>query len=326
MASSPQHSVGLSVESGNASGPARLLPGEPGIRLGFGGHQTFPFRYGWLKKAVDSVTADPGVFSRPDAIVVLGVGKNMVESIRHWGLASRVLEEAGRRELCVSPLGKALFQQWDPYLEDPASLWLIHWLVATNPTRAGVWHFTFTKLPRPDFTKAELLRHLADYVERWSLRGSASTLKRDVDVLIRMYSISTMGSKSLEDSFDCPLAELSLLSKLDDVDGYRFNIGPKRTLPVGVVGFALSEHHRNVAAGRKSISVHECLYGAGSPGQVFKLDEDSLVQYLEDLESLTNGALLVDDTAGLQQVYVREDLAADDLLSASFEVYRARAS
>ena len=59
----------------------------------FAGHETFTLRYGWLKKAVDAVHEDPIVFTRDDALVRLGVGKNMVRSIRHWGLATGILEE-----------------------------------------------------------------------------------------------------------------------------------------------------------------------------------------------------------------------------------------
>lgn len=56
---------------------------ETQFRYGFAGHETFPFRYGWLKKAVDGVARDHLVFSRDDAIVVLGVGKNMVHRLLH---------------------------------------------------------------------------------------------------------------------------------------------------------------------------------------------------------------------------------------------------
>ena len=54
----------------------------------FSGHETFPFRYPWLKKGFDAVREDVSVFGRDDAITTLGVGKNMVRSIRHWCLAA----------------------------------------------------------------------------------------------------------------------------------------------------------------------------------------------------------------------------------------------
>ncbi|MCX7783836.1 MAG: DUF4007 family protein [Meiothermus sp.] len=95
-------------------------------RFGFAGHETFPFRYGWLKKAVDAVSSDALSLSSDQALVELGVGKNMVQSIRHWGLATQVLQEGPGRSLEVSRIGELLFREWDFYLEDPASFHTYH--------------------------------------------------------------------------------------------------------------------------------------------------------------------------------------------------------
>ena len=67
--------------------------GVAAIQHSFSGHETFPFRFPWLKKGFDAVRADAGVFSRDDAITTLGVGKNMVRSIRHWCLTAGILQE-----------------------------------------------------------------------------------------------------------------------------------------------------------------------------------------------------------------------------------------
>lgn len=54
------------------------------------GHETFPFRYTWLPKAVKMVTNNPKIFSDEDnAMVSLGVGKNMVRAIRFWSEAEQ---------------------------------------------------------------------------------------------------------------------------------------------------------------------------------------------------------------------------------------------
>src|SRR5947209_12763996 len=111
--------------------------GVAAVQHSFSGHETFPFRYPWLKKGFDAVEEDGDVFLRDDAITTLGVGKNMVRSIRHWCLAAGTLEEnPGNRggALKVSDLGRLLLADdgLDPYLEDPATLWLIHWQLASN--------------------------------------------------------------------------------------------------------------------------------------------------------------------------------------------------
>ncbi len=285
-------------------------------RLGFAGHETFPFRYGWLKKAVDAVRRDPQLLSNDQAMVELGVGKNMVQSIRYWGLATKVLSEGQGRSLEVTPIGSLLLEKWDPYLEDPASLWLIHWLLINNPARAAVWHLAFTRLNAPEFTKHQLLGSLVELKERYGLRVQTSSLSRDIDCMVRCYvAVEAKSQKELlEDTFSCPLTELGLILPLRDGEGYRFAIGSKPTLPAEIVGYALLDYMNRVRQERNSIAFADCLYGVGSPGQVFKLDENALVEYLEVLSEISAGALELDDTAGLKQIYRRQTLEPMHLL------------
>ncbi len=81
--------------------------GVGAVQHSFSGHETFPFRYPWLKKGFDAVLVDGNVFLRDNAITTLGVGKNMVRSIRHWCLASGVLG-AGQKLLDQIYLGDIL--------------------------------------------------------------------------------------------------------------------------------------------------------------------------------------------------------------------------
>ena len=92
------------------------------------GHETFPIRYGWLKKAFDAVrdTEDQDdnrqVFSGPDAIARFGVGKNMVSSMRHWATAAGIIaDDPNRRHISTTSLGDLLFgpRGIDPYMEHP---------------------------------------------------------------------------------------------------------------------------------------------------------------------------------------------------------------
>ena len=70
----------------------------PNTRPQFSGHETFPLRQLWLRKAYDAVSttasgADKNVFSDEDAIARFGVGKNMVTSMRFWATACQVIED-----------------------------------------------------------------------------------------------------------------------------------------------------------------------------------------------------------------------------------------
>lgn len=278
----------------------------------FGAHETFAFRHGWLKKGVDAAADDPLLFTHDEALVTLGVGKNMVRSIRFWCLATGVAKEGeavGRqRPLERTGFGRRLLDDggWDPYLEDPGSLWLIHWQLAANTDRALVWHIAFGDYYETEFSKARLAHFVAQQFDKRGITTTPAMIEREVDTCLRTYAGALARAKGptvLEETLDCPLVELDLL-RLNAAEGlYRFNVGPKVTLPAAVFGFALLHYLARLDMTQRTVAVDDCLYAPGSPGQVFKLDENSVVEYLEALETLTDGALRLQETAGLRQLY-----------------------
>jgi len=284
-----------------------------GSTFSFSGHETFVFRYGWLKKAYDAVGPNPQVFGDEQAIVTLGVGKNMVRSIRHWALATGVLiEEPKTRgtQLSRTALGDFLFGSagHDPYLEDPNTLWLLHWNLLSNRQRCTTWFWTFNMLSANHFTREGLVRALTEEMRRAEAgTPNENTLRRDVEVFVRCYVPAKVArGLVVEDSLDCPLAELNLIEE-DKGSGtvYRIRRGPKPGLNDNVFAFALADFWERVAPERESMAFSEIAYAAGSPGNGFKLDENSLVERLEKLEFLTNGEMSYTETAGLKQVYGR---------------------
>lgn len=279
-------------------------------RYAVGAHETFAFRTGWLKKGYDAVRKDRFAFARDDAVVQLGVGKNMVRSIRFWCLSTGVLEEearpTGSKPLKPTEIGNRLLADdgWDPYLEDSASLWLVHWLLVTNP-RASAWWYAFGTYPDNEFSKPRMIAFLQSIVERQQQTVSPTSLARDVDCFVRTYVSGMNAASSLpEASFDCPLAELELIHPADTDGVYRFRIGRKEGLPPQVVGFALLQFFGAHVLPRRSVNLRDCLYAAGSPGQAFRLDEDALREALDDVAGLTQGKLHVAETAGVAQVFL----------------------
>jgi hypothetical protein len=283
------------------------------IRPTFGGHEKFVFRHGWLKKGVDAVSSDPTIFNQDDGLVVLGVGKNMVRSIRHWCLATELLEDTGgtrSRGLQLAELGQRLVAEggWDPYLEDPGTLWLLHWQLFSNRRRGLVWHLTFSSYFETEFTKKQLIGFIARHLERLGIVTTPALIESDIDCCLRTYVPPTR-SKNLgisEEGLDCPLSELDLQAFVPDDGVYRFNVGPKVTLPTTVFGYALLRFLPSLARGRRTVTVDECIYHAESPGQAFKLDENSVIEHLEALETLSEGRVRVQETAGLRQLHLHQ--------------------
>jgi len=283
----------------------------------FAGHQTFPFRYSWPKKAVDAVVDDPKAFSAEDALVRLGVGKNMVVSIRHWALALGLLEEDSDvpnnrgRFLKPTRLGAELFgnEGWDPFLEDPGTLWLLHWQLASTPENATTWWFAFNCYPGVEFDRRDLHLRLAELIKQNAVsRVSDASLKRDVDCFTLTYSRSRRRQAADEETLDCPLNELGLLRPVGSHDTYQVVRQQHRSLPLCIFGYALASYLVRRTTDAATASLEDLAFSPGSPGRVFCLDEIGLLARLEQLEQATKGALVYDETSGLKQILVRRKL------------------
>ncbi|KDR27146.1 hypothetical protein BG60_18220 [Caballeronia zhejiangensis] len=286
----------------------------------FSGHETFPLRQMWLKKAFDQRTrentVDRNVFLSDEAIARFGVGKNMVSAIRHWALACRVLEDYRdtRIPYVVTPYGDAIFSDsgLDPFSEHLATAWFVHWCLAGEGNRATTWFWMFNRVSSPAFTRDDVHAPLMQFALKRGQKLSASTLSRDIETCIRSY-VPRAGGGSPEDYAEPLLGELGLLQE-EQKGTFAFRRGPKITLPDGMFAFALSNYWRRTASAESSLAFEAIAYGDGSPGRVFKLDEDSVADRLFGLAALTNGRLVWDDTAGLRQVIRRdEDLSAVEL-------------
>lgn len=288
----------------------------------FSGHQTFPFRYTWLKKGVDAVIEDPTVFSSKDASVTLGVGKNMVSSIKHWCQVSGLIRTDPHRRGRSIPtnLGKVIFDNnngFDPYLDDPATLWLIHWKIATNSNQATLWYWAFNIFRENQFTPDILKKQLSEWTQQQKASTrtvSDNTLHRDIHCFLRTYCQSRHTNAVIEETFDSPLVELNLIAELPERNRYEFQRGEKETLPIEIVIATLLAFWDASFPERDAMPFRDLMYAPLSPGRIFRLDEDSMALYLERLDDITDGVLRYDETADLKQVYRDGDLNPMELL------------
>ncbi|MFO7556347.1 MAG: DUF4007 family protein [Desulfobacterales bacterium] len=183
----------------------------------FARHETFHPRYGWFKKGYDKNE----VFyeDKGKARVVLGVGRNMVIAIRYWCLAFKILNKDNENRLNSyepSQFGTKLLSDsgWDPYIEDPATLWLLHWNLFRPPCYATSWYFVFNEFNRISFTPDDILHSLKEYIKRAYPANNTkkSSLKRDINCILRMYVEKNPSKFKNEDTIDCPFAELGLIT------------------------------------------------------------------------------------------------------------------
>lgn len=286
----------------------------------FARHETFHPRYGWLRKAFEAPTHGPDVFSRPEATVLLGVGKNMVHAIRYWGLAYKILAEAPnpahprRPGVTVTPFGEVLLSEdgWDPYLEQPGTLWLLHWQLLAPPCAAPVWWATFHALESTSMEDADFLDRVLDVIAAvpgWPHIAGGS-VKKDVDCLLRMYASRSGGRQGIEDLLDCPFRELGLLVPVaGEPRTYRFSVGPKPTLPDAVVAYASLDFAARTSPGSNTMTVARLAQDPGGPGRAFRIPVAAIAAALERV-ALVDKRVKVANPAGNPQLLFDADPAS----------------
>lgn len=277
-----------------------------GFRGQFSGHETFPLRYGWLKKVADALSRDPvntrEVFDPDAAMADFGVGKNMVVSMRYWSTAAGIISSQERE---LTQLGHELLLDsgLDPYFEKPASLWLLHWQIAGSPKPTTTWYWAFNYFNGIAFERDQFVSELVALCRTrgWD-RVSAATIRRDVECFIRTYLVGRGKAGDIsEDSLECPLSELELIVPAASRGTYQFQRGPKPSLPDEVFCYALWQYWKGRQSA-ESMTVDAVTYEPGAPGRVFKLDEASVADRLARIEDVAPGVFRWTETAGLQQV------------------------
>lgn len=273
----------------------------------FSGHETFPLRYGWLKKVYDSVSysAKSGgsikdLFNSDEAIASFGVGKNMVASMRHWATCSGILDSEGQS---LTSYAKLILDDngYDPWLESPISLWILHWQLASKPKYLTYyWFFNFFN--GTTFDREQAYSSIISLCEDHQLKQPSSmTLKRDIDCFVRTYISKTNKTGKLsEDSLESPLAELGLITTVNRRDFFQPRRGSKSTLTRGVFLLVLYDFWSKNWQNQTSISLEAITYDPNSPGRIFLLDEEAVLEIAYSLSSLNIG-LEWSETSGMRQ-------------------------
>ena len=296
----------------------------------FARHETFHPRYSWFRKAYYHAHQDNQVFNKPDAPSVIGVGKNMVRAILFWGTAAKLITDKPyssasssqqnnssrksgeqskhlRKKMSKGYVptrrGQALFGEngWDPYMEDPGTVWLLHWMLLAQKSKLPVWWLAFNKLQAVQFTQDELTRSIDVWLDEtldvWRRKPHDRTVAKDISALLRTYTSAIKSRRTrFDDMLDSPFRELNLLRRVPERgDTFRFTLGDKPTLPAEIVTHAVFDYIARLQYTDRSgtmgysetvdrsgtITVSRLSKELGSPGKAFKLDESWLRHFLQ---------------------------------------------
>jgi hypothetical protein len=256
--------------------------------LTFNRHQSFYFREGWLRKGINAISLDPAFFLNKDADQILGLGKNMVASLRYWLVATGMTEEIkekNRMIQIITPIGKMIMEM-DPYFELNGTLWIVHALLSSNIQVASTWYWFFNRYAKPVFNREDFIQNL----ERWILANgktiSIDSLGRDFECFTRTY-LSSEGTP--EDILVCPLGNLNLLEQNEDksqsiIAGtkrgrlYRLKKPEIKNIEPLVVGWVLANWRKLFQPNTFQVSFFDALREDRSPGRLFNLSAALLIE------------------------------------------------
>jgi hypothetical protein len=300
------------------------------------GHESFPCRYSWLPKAVRGIAENSMLFSDEDAaMVTLGVGKNMVRSIRFWaqvaGMSASAKKGGGH---ALTPFGRELLGKngRDPFLEDIRTLWLIHWKLSTNvESPLLAWDYLLNRWQEPELVPKSAVTALHKEAMMGDAGLSRVTVEQHFDTFLHTY-FPTRGRKReiQEDNLDCPLVELELIVKVGDREIeissgkrepiYSFRREEKPDITPELFIYCLNDFWQKRHSTNGTLALKEVAHGHGSPGQVFKLPEEDVRARVDELARHTDGFFSYSESATQQQLHRQHELDPMELLGDIYQV------
>ena len=268
------------------------------------GHGSFYLREGWLTKGLRAVRNDGYIFSNKEAVDILGVGNNMVSSIKYWLNALKLMEsvqgENRRTQLKLTNLGESIYNN-DLHIEERFTLWLLHYKLVTNHKLATSWNLVFNKFDVREFTKDDLFNFLNNEYIKLIGEGefSVKSLNDDCTCILKTY-YSNDDKLNPEETLICPLSELKILSKKKTRFGkeiyVREKINMNKLHPLNVL-YVIKENSE-----KGKTTIERLLEDENNISKVFNLDRNEVNEYLDILEK--QGYIQINRTAGLNTVYV----------------------
>jgi hypothetical protein len=284
----------------------------------FSGHESFICKHFWLKKGYDFINEN-GDFQYETAVMDLGVGKNMVNSIEHWMKSYGLLDKSNS----ITEFSKKIFRErggLDSFIESLATIWLLHYsLIKTN--RSSLYNIFFNdfRKGRTDFTKEQLLSFMKRQIEDEAKSVNDNTLNNDISVFIRSYlKPSYKDTKiEIEEDFLSLMIDLDLIKsyKSENAEGkivewYQVENKIQVDLPAEVVFFAILDNSNY----GKSISFQELLNGFNSPGVIFALNEEGLYNKLDTIVNTYKG-ITMSETAGIRELQLKTTFNKWDIIN-----------
>lgn len=273
----------------------------------FSGHDTFHCREQWLLKGVQLIDnqKDDSAFRSENAIYQLGVGKNMVRSIHYWLRSFSLINDKDE----FTDYSKFLFlnEKYDPFLENPSSLYILQYLLASKEY-ASLYSLLFKEFFKDkaslEFSEVQIINFIKRILFQEGVKKfTEKTIKTDFKVFIRSYVPPKKNLKTIEDDFSAPLLSLKLIiatGKLNDINQpiYKINRGVRKDLSEFVFAYCVVDFFQD----QNAIDFTDIFYFLGT---ILGLNNEGLEEIIERLCSADSRFIFKSD-AGVKQLQLKQ--------------------
>lgn len=237
---------------------------------------------------------DKRKISRQEIVSTLGIPNKQVENLTSMMTGFGLVIP---RATTLTPLGKAVIQG-DPYFDRLETLWMIHYIVSSNPEWIVWYRIINTVLPTQERFEVDQVssRYFSDLAIHFSERTISEKLPKEVGAVFAAYSRS----------------ELSHLGILEAESTGNFIKSNAVEVPDLAFLFCLLYFRDKYSPGSSAINVEDACIAENSPGRVLNLPEYQVRAILGNLHDA--GLVRLEQLANLDQVRLSDTLMLEDVL------------
>ncbi len=242
---------------------------------------------------------DKKKISRQEIVSALGIPEKQVENLTSMMTGFGLVRS---RVTTLTPFGKVVIQS-DPFFDKNETLWIIHFVVSSNPEWV-VWHRVINKvLTSQDHFSVEQIssQYFSDLAIHFSERTISEKLPKEIGAVLAAYSRS----------------ELSRLGILEEEGKGNFKKSNPIDIPNLAFLFCLLYYRDKYSPGSTAVNIENVCLAENSPGSVLNLPEYQVRSILGDLHNA--GLVRLEQLANLDQVRLSDSLTQEFVLERIYE-------
>lgn len=258
--------------------------------MAYAKHQSFYIRNKWISKGLKAIVEfkdGERFFFDEDAPEKIGMGKNMVESLRYWLGATGLIEdgkEGNKKIHKLTELGWFIYKN-DRLLMKNDTISILHYnLVRNIDDQSTVFNWYFNIFEESVINKDNLLTSFITWVSKNEKKKiSPNSLKRDIDCLIQFYT-KLPNEYDPEDVIYSPFSKIKLMEEIPSEDGY--SIIKKTSPDINDIGLTALYYTLLCYAKDNNvnlINVEEIVNEQNLWGKVFNLSRIKIIEALNQL-------------------------------------------